>query len=153
VTWWETIPTFLVVLTFGLVPGLLLSILLGLRGMALVGSAPAFSITSVALASIIAPILGMPWGLVPLALTTLVLAIIVTAFRVGWHRMRPHPPIPQDSSRLMLWAGIGVAFAAVAIGIRFVVIFWDPENISRTYTNIFTSTRCGTHSKPRTLPR
>src|SRR5690606_34055395 len=57
VTWWETIPTFLMALTFGLVPGLLLSVLLGLRGMALVGSAPAFSITSIALASIVAPIL------------------------------------------------------------------------------------------------
>lgn len=136
-TWWETVPTFLAVLTFGLVPGLLLSVILGLRGMALVGSAPAFSVTSIALASILAPLIGLDWGILPVALTTLILAVIVAAFRILWHRLRPHPPIPQDSSRLMLWAGIGVVFAALAIGIRFIVIFWDPENISQTYDNIF----------------
>src|SRR5690606_19483538 len=69
--------------------------------------------------------------------TALALAVIVAAFRMTWHRMRPHPPIPQDSSRLLLWAAIGVGFAAVVITIRFIVIFWEPDNISQTYDNIF----------------
>ena len=136
-TWWETIPTFLVVLTFGLVPGLLLSLILGLRGVALMGSAPAFSVTSIALASIVAPVVGLAWGILPVAFVTLTLAVIVAAFRILWHRLRPHPPIPQDSSRLLLWAGVGVVFAALAIGIRFIVIFGEPESISQTYDNIF----------------
>jgi hypothetical protein len=137
VSWWETIPTFLAALGFGTLPGLLLAALLGLRGMALVGSAPAFSITSIALASIVAPMLGMPWGPLPVTFTTMALAVIVTGFRMFWHRMRPHPPIPQDTNRLLLWAAIGVGFAAVAIGVRFAVIFGSPENISQTYDNIF----------------
>ncbi len=136
-SWWETIPTFLVALGFGILPGLLLAALLGLRGMALLGSAPAFSITSIALASIVAPMLGMPWGPLPVAFTTMALAVIVTGFRMFWHRIRPHPPITQDTNRLFLWAAIGVGFAAVAIGIRFIFIFGSPENISQTYDNIF----------------
>lgn len=136
-SWWDAVPALLAALGFGTLPGLLLAALLGLRGIALVGSAPAFSITSIALASIVAPVLGMPWGPLPVAFTTMAVAVIVTGFRMFWHRMRPHPPIPQDSNRLLLWACVGVVIGALAIGIRFVVIFGSPDNISQTYDNIF----------------
>jgi hypothetical protein len=137
VSWWETVPAFLVVLTLGLVPGLLISFILGLRGIAVLGSAPAFSVSSITLASLAAPFLGIRWGLTPIAVTTLVLLAIVVVFRVFWHRFRPQPKFANPPTRLLIWAALGVGVAATVITVRFVIVFGQPENISQTYDNIF----------------
>ncbi|QAV69996.1 hypothetical protein ESZ53_05840 [Salinibacterium sp. UTAS2018] len=136
-TWWETIPAFAVVLTVGIAPGLLLSAMLGLRGIALLGSAPAFSVTTVTLASIAAPFFGAAWGLAPIAGTTVVLLIVIAVFRLLWHRLRPQPAFAHPPVRLLTWAALGIGVAAIAITVRFIVAFGEPENISQTYDNIF----------------
>ncbi|MBH0129659.1 DUF6541 family protein [Salinibacterium sp. NK8237] len=136
-SWWDTIPAFLVVVTIGIAPGLLLSLLLGLRGMALLGSAPAFSVTTITLASIAAPFIGIPWGLLPIGVTTAVLCVIVILFRMLWHRLRPQTAFQHPPVRLLTWAALGTGVAALIITIRFIIAFGDPENISQTYDNIF----------------
>lgn len=136
-TWWEAVPAFLVVVTLGIVPGLLLSILLGLRGIAVLGSAPAFSITTITLASLAAPFFGMQWGLAPIAITAAVLLVAVVIFRVLWHQFRPQPAFPHTPVRLLTWAALGIGVAAIIITVRFMYAFGEPENISQTYDNIF----------------
>ncbi|MBH0116147.1 hypothetical protein I6E52_04745 [Salinibacterium sp. NG253] len=136
-SWWDAIPAFFVVVTIGIAPGLLLSLLLGLRGMALLGSAPAFSVTTITLASIAAPFAGIPWGLLPIGMTTAALCVIVVLFRMLWHRLRPRPAFQHPPVRLLAWAALGTGVAALIITIRFIVAFGDPENISQTYDNIF----------------
>lgn len=136
-SWWDITPTLLVAIGYGVLPGLLLAQLLGLRGITLIGSAPAFSITTIAIASVAAPLLGISWGLIPVAVTTAALAVVVIGFRALWHRLRPHPPLPHDPPRVVAFALIGVGIAALIIGVRLAIIFGSPDAISQTYDNIF----------------
>lgn len=136
-TWWEAVPALLVAVLVGIGPGLAIGVALGLRGITLAGLAPAFSLSTIAIASVISPLLGIRWGIMPVIGATIILALGVGAFRYFWFRYRPSPESVQDPPRLRAWWAVGLAVGAVIIGIRFMIIFQSPDHISQTYDSIF----------------
>lgn len=85
-SWWDAVPAVcgLAVLVF--VPGLLAAAAAGLRGVVLVGAAPAVSAAVAGLTSIVAGAVGWRWGLVPYATGSLL--TILAGGAVGWWRAR-----------------------------------------------------------------
>ena len=136
-TWWDVVPPLAVAVLLGIGPGLVLGAALKLRGMALWGLAPAFSVSIVAVSSVIAPVVGLRWGIIPMLGTTIVLFAVVVLFRHFWYRHHSPLVFVQDPSRLMVWWAIGLAVGALVIGIRFMVIIQAPDHISQTFDNIF----------------
>lgn len=135
--WWEAVPALLSALLLGILPGLVIAGVLGLRGTALAGLAPAFSISTIAIASVVAPMLGVAWGVVAVLATTVAITALAGAFRLIWIRFRPTPAYTQDPQRLMVWWALGLGFAVVAITVRFMISIMEPDRISQSYDNIF----------------
>jgi len=63
VSWLETLPALLVALAIVLLPGAVLAWSLGFRRTSLVGLAPVLSLSIAGVGAILAPFLGVEWGI------------------------------------------------------------------------------------------
>lgn len=125
------------------VPGLLASLAFGLRGFALLGLAPAFSMSFIAIASTLAPLVHLRWGILPLAAVTLLGVLLVWVLR---RLLRWVPTSVSDGGLVRPWRAsrlhyaayvLGLVFAAVLIGRSLLIAFATPDGFSQTYDNIF----------------
>lgn len=112
-----------------------LSWALGLRGLWAIAAAPAFAITTIGLASTIAPWAGMTWSLLPVALLTLVLGSVILMVRRRWVHIRRDPESPAAPGGV--WLVGALALAAVFLSWRVCVALGDPSNFSQTFDDIF----------------
>lgn len=118
------------------IPGVLLAMILGLRGLWAWAMAGPFGLTTVVLASLLAPALGVGWSLLPVAGVFVVIAagIAVARALTGGFR-RPPMAFPVRGRR---WAPIvALALAAVLLGAQLLQVIQGPGNISQTFDNIF----------------
>lgn len=105
--------------------------------MALLGVAPAITVSIVAVAALVAPVVNLKWSPLPVALVT----IVMTAVALGvatWLRRTETRPEPAP---LNWWAVAGHAAAIIAAGIlvsrRLIAAFGRPESFSQTFDNVF----------------
>lgn len=120
--------------TMLVVPGALLAWLIGLRGLWLYAAAAPFSATVVSLASLAAPFVGLAWGVLPVAIVTVVLGAVLALVRRLLRRMWPTVPAVPGS---WPWSLIALVAAGVLLAIRAAVILPEPTSISQTFDNVF----------------
>lgn len=130
--WIGAVPSYLVVAAVLIVPGLAVVIAgWGWRSPQRLLLAPAVSTTIVAAAASLAPLVGLRWNLLPLALLTLVVVGIALALRRLAGIDRP-PPTPRTG----LVALLSLAAAAGANAVMFARAFGSPDNIAQRFDNI-----------------
>lgn len=151
-TFWTTLAAPLLVTAlwvFG--PGLLITSALRMRPTLRWALAPLSSSGTVALAAVLAPMVGLTWGPLPVLLATLLLTLLGWAARLllgpRGRRLPTHPRQILASLRArpwrsllvsreaLTWAGLALAGGVLAWQMRRVLQM--PDSISQTYDNIF----------------
>jgi len=135
-TWIDLVVACTAVIAVVIVPGIVLAALLGLRGLAGWAAAAPFGVTVVSTATLLAPMIGLGWSLLPVTLVTAAFAIVIVAVRSitprGWGRPG------EVSSRKARWWVVGVlTTAAAVIALQIASVIGRPDNISQTFDNIF----------------
>ena len=131
--WLAATPPFLVAVACFTVPGLVVVLAgWGWRRVPVYFLAPAVSTALIAVAALAAPVVGLSWSILPLAVLTAVTAAV--AFFVG-RRVRPEPE-PEDTWRFALVAGIVFAVAAAILLAQFALAFGSPDSIAQRFDNI-----------------
>ncbi len=131
-SWISTSSSILVAALLLIVPGgVVMASGWGLRNPSRWLLAPAVSVTIAAVAATLAPLIGLRWGLLPLAIVTALVAGIGLVLR----RFAGSEDAPSFRGTLLSAAGALVA-AAGGTGILFARAFGGPENIAQRFDNI-----------------
>lgn len=117
-SWIQQIPAFLAVLGLLIVPGLPVAFSVRARGVFRLGIAIVVSLAVIAAASLIAPLLGIGWSLIPVILV----AVVVGAIAVILRKVAgAGDETPAGTSSKRIWIALGAAFlgwmGVVALGI------------------------------------
>lgn len=136
--WFTAWLPFLIALLIVTLPGLCVGLAAGLRSMAVVSLAPLLSLGVLSVSAIQAPLLGLGWGPVPVAVGTLVTGLATGALRAVVGRK-----LGYDRGNLgfcyrpsvVSVAGLGVAGAVILY--RLARIFAEPSYVSQTADNVF----------------
>lgn len=121
------------------VPGWGVLTLLGRSGLAALTAAPAVSLGIVVLAALLVEATGWRWGLVPVALTSLIVAAVAFAVR-RW--TGPDLGAAQDLAwrwrNPTAWAGALMVVGSLLLWARHLTnVLPEPTSISQTYDNVF----------------
>lgn len=136
-SWWSVLPLALVAIGLLFVPGAIVAWASRVRGMALLATAPAISVSIVAVSALAAPIVNVKWSLLPVSAVTILISAVCLA-TTTWILKKDdkHEPAAID-----WWAGAGHAAAIVAaaflISRRLIAAFGRPESFSQTFDNVF----------------
>src|SRR4051794_9723875 len=134
--WIEAAPVALVTVAWLLVPGLFVSYLLGLRGVAAWGLAPVTGIALIACTAVLGGFLGIGWsvGFVLLVSVAFVAVVAAVAFLL---RRRAFLAADPDPRGLTLAAGLGI-LPAVVLGLTTIIeSMGAPDTLSQTYDAVF----------------
>jgi hypothetical protein len=116
-------------------PGLAVSVAIGLRGLVRWATAAPLSMGIVAVASLWAPFAGMRWSLLPVVLTTAVLAIAAVMLRLLL------PGRTQGTADMVCpprWVTLSaLAIGAIIITAQVLMVIGEPGNISQSFDNVF----------------
>lgn len=131
--WIGQTPSFLVALSLLVLPGLPVGLCLrGVRGVVRVAVAVAVSLGVLAAASLVAPMTGMRWGLLPVVAVTLSVWVITAVLRLLDRRPIRALQVP---GRRAVWVAIGLAFVwwtlVLAYGIG------SPDHPTQLYDGLF----------------
>ncbi|MCG7418123.1 hypothetical protein MHY30_11475 [Microbacterium sp. ACRRU] len=130
--WISVIPSYLVVAVALIVPGAAVVVAgWGFRSPQRLLLAPAISVTVAAAAASLAPLVGLRWNLLPLALMTLVVVGIALVLR-RYAGVDGAPPARGTG----LVALASLAATALASAVMFARAFGSPENIAQRFDNI-----------------
>ncbi|CAH0129908.1 hypothetical protein SRABI76_00271 [Microbacterium oxydans] len=135
-SWLEAIPVLLVAAAILVLPGYAVTRALSLRGLWAWGVAGPASVSVVVLASLGAGLLGIPWSVLPVLVTTVALGVV--GFVVA-RLSRGRKPIESARLRSRQAAMVAGAFtlAAILFGFQIALVVGAPENISQTFDNVF----------------
>lgn len=131
-SWISAAPAIAVAAILITLPGLPIAIILKLRGLSMLAASIAASFAYVAISSILAPIIGLPWSVLPYLATAAIVTLAALALR-PLLKTRPRPDLPMRIPVLtgsIVVAG-GIAGLLVARGIG------DATSISQTYDGLF----------------
>jgi hypothetical protein len=134
-TWLQAMPTVLAAIAMVMVPGLVLTYLLGLRGIAAVGIAPALSTSVFAIVAIVAGAAGITWSVGVVAIALVVLAVIAGALLLipRWRSVR----VQGDERGVRLWA-LGGAVLAMLLGAWvFHRAIGSADDLNQTWDSVF----------------
>ena len=116
-------------------PGIVLALVMGLRGLASWAAAFPFGVTVISTASVAAPLIGLAWSPLPVVLVTVVFAAVIGGVRLAANRgWRLRAPQPVERGR---WVIAAVVAAGIVVAAQVVVVIGAPDNISQTFDNIF----------------
>lgn len=139
--WSSVIPFVAVTLALIFLPGTLVNLTAGLRPLSAVGFAPLVSTGVVAVAAIIWQLVGVPWGPLPIVLTTALTVGLAFAVRYLFKRFGWEPPLPEGAVRPggvhPGWVLGGWATSIALLGRDVIQILGSPLNFSQTFDNIF----------------
>lgn len=116
------------------VPGYLIARALGLRGLWAVAVSGPASVTVVVIASIVAPLMGLTWGVLPVALVTALLLLVVVGLRMLFWRGLS---LGTADEVLRPWARAATVAAPLVILVQVLLMIASPDHISQTFDNIF----------------
>ncbi|RCW38513.1 hypothetical protein DFQ14_12115 [Halopolyspora algeriensis] len=135
-SWLDAVPALVAAVAWLLVPGVLSSYALGLRGLAAWTVAPVFSTAVIAVSAIVFGKLGIAWSASAAGAAALVPAAAFLLVRLAFGRgFSPAVRPDQVKVRLAGWLGL---LPALAIGLSIIVQgFRTPANLSQTYDAVF----------------
>ncbi len=136
-TWLEAVPMVLMAGTVLVVPGLLFSLAVRVRGLAAVLLAPLFSVALASVLSLVLPILHVGWTPVSYGLGSLVVAAIAFGIKVALARKWPDPTWKPQRTSILVASAVGLVGAGLIIAFQMGTAFITPENISQSYDNVF----------------
>lgn len=117
-----------------LVPGFAIALALGARGLSATALAIPAGVTAIVLASLGAPMVGLAWGVVPVAIVAAVIAAVAVVIRLmPWYARDALVAVP----RLGRAEFLALVAAVVIVTIQLLTVIGHPENISQTFDNIF----------------
>ena len=133
--WLPAVPVFLVAAVWLLLPGLLVTYGIGLRGLAAWGSAPAATVAMLSFAAVLAEAAGIRWSLLTAAVSCLVIAAACALLAFALRRRLPRPTADHRTITLAAFAGLvpaGLLGAVViALGLH------RPDQLSQTFDAVF----------------
>jgi hypothetical protein len=129
VNWVEVAPIVLVTVAWLWLPGLPVTLSLGLRGIAAVATAPLVSIAVVASTAVLAEMAGIGWS--PLVPITVSLVLALAAFLV---RRKAFAPDPR---RLTIVAAVGLLPAALLATFSVMRAVGPPDSLSQVFDTPF----------------
>ncbi|QIM21122.1 hypothetical protein G7075_08260 [Phycicoccus sp. HDW14] len=103
------------------VPGVLVAVAAGVRGVLRVALAPLLSVGVVGVAAVVAPVVGVRWGWPAVVVGTAVSAAGVGLLRtvVRWTPARSRGPAPADSPAVWLASALGVVAGGSSLAVGF----------------------------------
>lgn len=133
--WVAQAPALLVALAYLVVPGLPAALCLrGARSVVRLAAAVGVSLGIIAAASLLAPVVGLRWGLLPVVGVAIVVSIVAGALRLSDRRPTPEA-VGTTARRSWVWGGLAVAFLGwvvlLVLGMR------DPGHPSQLYDGLF----------------
>ncbi len=133
--WLAAIPPFTVAVVLFVLPGLLVRLAgWNVRSLTHYFLAPVISLAIVGTAANVAPLVGLRWSLVPVAILTLVAVAVAFALRRWVGAERRAIVVPRPAA---LVAGIGgLVGAALVMGAQLAYVFVGPSNISQSFDNV-----------------
>lgn len=114
-------------------PGMVLTLAAGLRGLWALALAAPVGASVIGLAALVGPMVGLGWSRAAVGLFTLAAAIVVVGLRLLLWRSVTRPATRARASVV----AIAVAIAAGICAVQLIIVIGDPENISQTFDNIF----------------
>lgn len=130
--WISAIPSYLVVAAVLIIPGAAVVVAgWGWRSPQRLLLAPAISTTLAAVASTIAPLIGLTWNLVPVVLVTVLVVGVALLLRRS-----AGADAPPAGRRTALVALLSLATTAVVSAVFFARAFGSPDNIAQRFDNI-----------------
>lgn len=136
--WTAVLFPFLVAFVVVLLPGVVIAFAGGMKSMSAVGLAPLLSVSVLSVSAIVAPYLGLAWGVLPALLGTALTAGATLGVRAalarkfGW-RMT----LVSRGFSFTPAAAAGLLFGSGIILYRLLQIFGDPQYVSQTADNVF----------------
>ncbi|WP_314213687.1 DUF6541 family protein [Pseudarthrobacter equi] len=138
-SWFDTVPQFVLAAALLFVPGLAVGAAARLRGFRIFALAPGISVSIVAIAAIVAPFAGVRWSLPPVLVITAILAgLAFVASVVVAKKGTAVQPHDGGNRRWVLGSIVlAVVLAAFLVARRLVEAIGHPESFSQTFDNVF----------------
>lgn len=140
-SWLEAIPQYFLVMLILVLPGLLLTFALNLRGLLRAAMAVPLTVAGLAASAVIFGLVGIPWNPLTVAIAFIVVGVGLWLALIPVRKRHPHPRIGQirwgalraqmTTQMIGLWAGFAVG--ALLITHRLTLILESPDAISQTY--------------------
>ncbi|MDQ0725940.1 DUF6541 family protein [Microbacterium sp. W4I20] len=135
IDWIGQVPALAATLAILVVPGLPVGLALrGVRGVVRVAAAVGVSLSVLGAATLVAPLLGMRWSLLPVVVVAVAVWIIAGALHLLGRRAVVPPPA-AIGQRSGVWIGVAAAFVAWVVIVAFGI--GDPDNPTQLYDGLF----------------
>lgn len=135
-TWIEAIPTLTGAVLAVVLIGAPFAWAVGARGITFLGLSIASSVSAVALSSVVAPLVGLPWNLLAPFLVSLPLAAIGFALR-RYFVLPATPGIPREWGAAFGWSLAAVVLGGTLVAVSVLPAIGHPDSPSQTYDAIF----------------
>lgn len=119
------------------VPGLVFSLAVRVRGLSAVLLAPLFSVALASVLSLVLPIIQVGWTPVSYAIGSLVVAALAFGIKIWLARTWPDPAWKPQRTSVLVASAVGLVGAGLIIALQMGTAFITPENISQSYDNVF----------------
>lgn len=133
-TWLDLATATAVALALVFVPGLVITIAAGLRGLWLPALAAPAGASVIGITAVVAPIVGLAWSAAAVGAVAIVAALVLLALRLLVWRRQPSDADTRSRGVVTLLA---VVIAAVITTTQLIFVIGSPENISQTFDNVF----------------
>lgn len=136
-SWLQSLPVIVLAVLVFIVPGLILSMAIRIRGINALLLAPALTVGMAGFLAVIFPFAGVPWS--PLTLVAGVIAISAVAWAIRRVLGRRWPDPAAEPQRRSMYAvvGLGALGSALLIALQMGTAMIVPDSISQTYDNVF----------------
>ena len=136
-SWWQSLPVILLAVLAFILPGLILSLAIRIRGINSVLLAPAFTVGMGGFLATVYPFVGVPWHPATFLAGVLAVSAAAWAIRNAANRRSPEPDAEPQRRSMVVAAGLGALGAALLIGVQMGTAMISPDSISQTYDNVF----------------
>jgi hypothetical protein len=138
VGWLAAMPIALVAAGWLVLPGLPLTLALGLRGVLAWALAPPVAVAFAAVTAVAAAALGLRWSVVVALVPALVVAAVAAAVRFGMRRSRCAAPATEpDGRRSAVCVVTGLTGALILAALTARLGMGTPDALSQTYDAVF----------------
>lgn len=131
-SWVSAAPAIIAAAALVTLPGLPIAVILRLRRLTLLAASIAASFAYIAISSILTPLVGLPWSVLPYLATATIVTLAALALRpllkVCSREVRPIG-LPFIAGAIVVAGGIATVLVARGIG--------DATNVSQTYDGLF----------------
>lgn len=104
----------------------------GTRRLRLLALAPVISLAILGISATLAPLVGLGWSPLPIAIVT----VVAVAAAYGLRRRVGPEPEDRTPPTAALWGALSLVLAAVILGLQLAYVFGGPSHISQTFDAI-----------------